>query len=437
MKFSLVLCSDMHMDIEKANILLGCSENVEWVSDYTLADVIIIMTCAFGNKKRYSMFVIADVIKNAKPGSRIIATGCLTKINATELKAIPKLEVKSFEEVVKMISNTSSSTPKQMTYKIPRNEVIISNGCLKKCSYCIYPLLEKEYTSKPIEEVLSEVEELYQTKPVIYITGAHETSDYGIDLYGYKAFAKLMDSICTKFPNCKYVIGWFHPSGLTDEVIEVIKKYKNIIQIMVHVQHNDNEILKAMHRPSFESTDAKIQKLHLARPDLSISTELIVGFPGETWDKFNFLVDYLEKNKDVFQDIGVASYEPVLNTKSAQLDNLPNYEVRNERMKIIQKKFHAAGYPGPVKDFQPLLSNYFEACYLLSQIPDMCIETTARQKYPYIAGIDTDFKISLIENFSELTFEMFQDIVESKEKYTPNFRSWLMQLAESQGKIGK
>lgn len=67
----------------------------------------------------------------------------------------------------------------------------------------------------------------------------------------------------------------------------------------------------------------------------------------------------------------------------------------------------------------------------------MCIETTARQKYPYIARVDTDFKISLIENFLELTFKMFQDIVESKEKYTPSFRYWLMQLAESQGKIGK
>ncbi len=429
MKLALVLCSDMHMDIERANRLIECSKH-EWVFDYTLADIIIIMTCAFGTKKNYSMYVIADVMQNAKEGSRIIATGCLTKINANELKAIPNLEVKSFEEVMHMIGTTSDSLEKPKICKIHQNKVIISNGCLKNCSYCVYPLIEGKYASKPKEEIFSEVYELSKYESTIYITGAHETSDYGVDLYGRRTFAELMDSICTKFPNCNYIIGWFHPIGLTDDVINVIAKHKNIVQIMVHIQHTDNEILKNMHRPSFEYTNDRIQKLHSKRPDLSISTELIVGFPGETEEKFENLVNYLEANRTVFNDLGVASYEAVLNTKAAQLANLPDYSIRNKRMEFIKKQFGATCYMAP-PDFKPILSSYFEANFLLSKIPSMCIEATERQVLPYIAGTDTDFKINFIVNFQEFTMEMLRDMVCNK-KYTSDFRNWLLQIVDSQ-----
>lgn len=421
-KFSLVMCSDMHMDIERANDLIS-NTNLEWILDYSLADVIIIMTCAFGTKKNYSMYVIADVLRNAKPGSHVIATGCLSQINARELKAIPNLEVKSLDEIAVMIGKTYSSSSKR---KISQNKVIISSGCLKKCSYCVYPLLEKKYCSKPIDDILAEIQEIAKCESTIYITGAHETSDYGVDLYGRKTFAELLDIICIRFPNCKFVIGWFHPAGLTEDAVNVIAKHKNVVRIMIHIQHNDNEILKSMNRPSFEWTESRIQKLHLARPDLSISTELIVGFPGETKEKFESLVKYLEKNRNVFQDIGVASFEPVLNTKAAQLANLPDYDIRNERMEIIQKRFGATGYPAP-KDFKPLLSNYLEANFLLSHIPNICIKASARQKYPYIAGTDTEFKINFLVNIQNFSKKELQEFMEGDENYTPEFKKWLLQ----------
>lgn len=437
MKFSIILCSDMHMDLEKANNLIACilsNPSNKITSDYTKADIIIIMTCAFGPKKEYSMYVIADVIRNAKPDCRIIATGCLEKINNNELKVIPRLEVKDFNEVITMLENRS---PHSYERKIHQNNVIISNGCLKKCSYCVYPLIEQEYTSKYIEEILEEVEELYTKEPFICITGAHETSDYGIDIYGKRRFADLMNEICTKFPDCNYIIGWFHPTGLTDEVMDVIAKNKNIVQIMTHIQHNDDEILKNMNRPSFEKTYERIQKLHSLRPDLLISTEVIVGFPGETDEKFNNLVKLLDGN--VFQDIGVASYEPVLNTKAALLPNLPEYNVRNKRMEIIQEKFNATGYPASM-EIKPVLSSYFEGIQLLSQIPTMCIRSSERQEYDYIAGTDTLFKINLWANFSRFIENMLKDITEARDensitklknknkKYTQGFKTWMYKL---------
>lgn len=383
MKATLLLCSDMHMDIDRANHIMANYPNFEWVSDYKISDVIIIMTCAFGEKKHYSMYVIANVLKNAKPRSMVIATGCLAKLNKAELEAIPNLRVKSLEEVFAMLnsmenkakkltnvssmpSSTYSKAPKQVRQKIHQNVIIISNGCLKKCSYCVYPLLEESYTSKPIEEVLSEIRELSKTDEIIYLTGAHETSDYGVDLYGKRSFALLLEEACKRHPRILFGIGWFNPDGLTDEVIRVISEHKNVVHIMVHIQHNDNEILKNMKRACFEVTESKIKKLKEARPDIQISTEFIVGFPGETEECFTRLIHYLEGTRDLFQDIGVASYEPVMNTPAAALPNLPDYSVRQRRMEVIREKFNATSYPAP-PDFKPLLSSYLEACFLLNK----------------------------------------------------------------------
>lgn len=365
MKIALILCSDMHMDIDQANTLMSKYPKHEYVTDYTKADMVIIMTCAFGAKKAYSMFVIAEVLKNANQGAKVIATGCLAKLNKTELEAISELTVKSFEEVVHILSTAPSSDPTNVVKKILQNVVIISSGCLKKCSYCVYPLIAGEYKSKPIEDIIAEVSILAKIEPIVYITGAQETSDYGVDLYGTHKFASLLDQICSTFPNLLLGIGWFNPDGLSDDVINVIETHKNIVHIMLHTQHNNNDILRNMHRPPIEITECKIKKLHSVRPDIKISTEVIVGFPGETEEIFNGLVNYLEENRDLFQDIGVASYEPVIGTTAATLPNLPEYSVRQKRMEIIQVQFNATAYPAP-KDFKPLLSSYLEACCLLN-----------------------------------------------------------------------
>lgn len=414
--YALVLCSDMHMDIEKANIIT--SSNQEWVSDYTLADTIIIFTCAFGSKKKYSMYVIADVIRNSKPDSRIIVTGCLATINEIELKVIPRVEVKTFEEIKLMVGITERKIEK----KIRQNKVIISCGCLKKCSYCVYPLIEKSYSSKPMDTILSEIADI-SDEGTIYITGAHETSDYGLDIYGKRSFAELLERICTQFPNCNYVIGWFHPAGLTDQVINVIAKYRNVKQIMLHIQHNDDELLKKMNRPKFKWTDERIHRLHQARPDLSISTEFIVGFPGETNEKFHSLCEYIRKNREIFDDIGVASYEPVLNTQAAMLPNLPEYSIRNQRMEFIMEEFKATGYKAP-KDLRPILSYYLEAMTVLSIIPNMCIKSEFRQNYPYIAGTDTIFKMEFLEDFPNISLDMYERIL-NDDCYTVELKEWI------------
>lgn len=440
-KVSLVMCNDMHMDIEQANEMLSCicqNSNYHISSDYTEADIVIIMTCAFGPGKKHSMYVIADVQRNCKPDAIIIASGCLVKLNSEELKAIPGIEVKTIQEVKEFFGKA-----KQHIKLVPQNKVIISSGCLKRCSYCVYPLIANKYVSKPMEQVLEEVEKIYQNEMTIYISGGLETSDYGIDLYGARKFPDLLDSICTKYPNCNYVIGWFHPAGLTDELFSVISKHKNIVEIMVHIQHVNPELLRNMNRPSFNFTNERLFTLRSLRPDIAISTEVIVGFPGETQKQFKELIEYLDQG--LFQDIGVASYEPVIGTKAALLADLPPLEVRNERMEYISRRYNCTTYPAPGNQFEAVLKSYFEACYFLDKIPHMMVKNPeARQKYKYVAGLDTELKKP--EQFGMELAKIFEEIVNARdeftiakmkkymcETYTMEFRQYVYQVIEQSG----
>lgn len=270
----------------------------------------------------------------------------------------------------------------------------------------------------------------------IYLTGAHETSDYGIDLYGTHKIAELLESVCREYPNCNYVIGCFHPAGLTDDVIDVIGKYQNIIEIMVHVQHNDDKILRSMNRPSHDFTMKRIIKLREKRPDLVISTEVIVGFPGETGEKFQKLVDFLDLG--LFQDIGVASFEPVLNTKAARIPKCPSYEVRNSRMEYIKQRYNCCAYEAP-RDLKPILETYLNAVTYLKNLPSMILLPETRQKYQYIGGIDTELKMP--ENFMALLTELVEEVKSARDefaieqekaklrnKYTYEFRQFVYEI---------
>lgn len=427
-KVALVLCNDMHMDLANANILLNhIVQNVayEVVCDYTVADIVIVNTCAFGPNKMYSMRVLADVRINSKPNAEVIATGCLLKLNSSELKVLPGIKVKTFDELLKYFSQMPCTNLKQI---VPQNKVIISEGCLHKCSYCVYPMIVGKYRSKPMEAILEEIKNLYETESTIYITGAQETSDYGVDLYGKRSFAKLLEKIVSQFPNCNYIIGWFHPAGLTDEVISVISGHSNIVEIMLHIQHVNPTILKNMNRTTFEDTDCKIRRLKSVRPDLVISTEVIVGYPGETEKEFQKLVEYLREG--YFDDIGVASYEAVLGTKAAMLPDQVDLETKQHRMNFIMNNFQATCYPADSNSCESVIEEYVRSYEILSHFPKNILKE--RQIYNEIAGVDTKEKM---ENFEIHLNRVFKCIVDSRsdfdfkknrnyvvERYTPEAR---------------
>ena len=261
-----------------------------------------------------------------------------------------------------------------------------------------------------MEIILHEVGRMSETESTIYITGAQETSDYGIDLYGKRSFAKLLDKIVKKFPDNNYVIGWFHPSGLTDETISVIAENPNVVEIMLHIQHVDDSILKNMNRTCFEEVDTKLMKLKALRPDLLISTEVIVGFPGETEEMFQNLVKYLSQG--FFNDIAVASYEPVSGTKAATLPDQVSVEEKIERMNFIKNKFGASCYPASENVRESVIEEYIMAYEMLSNMPKNIL--LDRQEYNCIAGVDTKAKT---EEFMEHLTYVVNSVKEARTEF--------------------
>lgn len=426
MKIALVICNDMHMDIANANIILNNikAEGYEVVCDYTIADIVIVLTCAFGPNKMYSMRVIADVRMNAKKNARIIVTGCLTKIYLEDLSNIPGIEVKPFE--AKPIN--------EMKNFVPQNKVIISTGCLHKCSYCVYPMIVDQYKSKTMENILQEIGELYSSESTIYITGAQETSDYGVDIYGKRKFAELMQKILENYPDCKYVIGWFHPAGLTEELVSTIIENKNITEIMLHIQHVSDKILLNMNRTRFSDFEEKIKKLKKLRPDLVISTEVIVGFPGETEQNFKELVETLEKG--YFSDIAVASFETVKGTKASKLPNqIPFYE-KERRMMYIKKYFSATCYISDENSSGSIIDEYLKTVSVLKKLPQNILIPEKRQKYNLIAGIDTNEKFAFNKHFNYVVGKIIKarsnfdikNVKESFEIYTDETKKMFYEI---------
>ena len=398
MKIALVMCNDMHADLEKANLLLSRISHGDIVTDYTIADTVIVYACAFGKFKSYSVKVIADVRIHAKPNATVIVTGCLAQLCYEDLIGIPGIQVQSFDRLLASFDQIES-----MHKVIRQNTIIISEGCCHRCTYCVYPQFCGIYKSKPIEQILEEIRDIYDTESTICISGAQETSDYGIDLYHYQAFPQLMKKILDEFPKSQFVIGWFHPSGLSNDLVQTIIEHKNISEIMLHIQHNDSEILKAMNRQyQIEDITTKLERIKQSRPDLIISTEIIVGFPGETDEKFSSLVDYLSRG--YFDDIAVASYEKVEGTKAAKMTNQVPKEVAHKRMEIIHEKFNATCYEAPnaEEESETIIDTYLQAYYMLKNMPNKMLTDETMQKYSLIAGVDTLEKFNFDGEFEKI-----------------------------------
>lgn len=416
MKLSFILVNFMHMDLDKANTFIKnvkSNPEIKITTDFTEADVVILYTCAFGiANKKCSIQMLADILINCKFEARVIVTGCLLKTNITELKEImqfqnPTFEIMSFEDV----TNEFIDSCNIQTVMPIQNIVIISEGCRFKCSYCTYSKIFPVYKSKSLEEIYKEVELMEATESTIYITGAQETSSYGMDFnQGIPIIEVLMDKLATDFPSVNFVIGWFHPAGLTDSMISVIENHKNIVEIMLHIQHVNPEILKSMRRPDFSKTMNQIMKLRNKRKDLMISTEVIVGFPGETEEQFQELVDFL--NYHYFDDIGVASYEAVPKTIATNLPNQISYDQKVQRMNIIAKRFNATCYPTEENSNIDLVCVYQKAQEKLLDMP--CFIRFDNQQFEDIASTDTEIKLC---SFDECIMEIVSLITSARTDF--------------------
>ena len=357
-------------------ISLGCDKNLvdsevmlgilakdghQMVDDETMADVIIINTrCFIHDAKEESIQNILEMAELKKTGrlKALIVTGCLAQRYKEEIiQEIPEVDAvlgtTSYEEIAHVIDGVLSDSPMErgdvrLTMKdvdyLPVTDthrmvttgghfayLKIAEGCDKHCTYCIIPKVRGDFRSVPMEHLLEEAQNLADGGVKELILVAQETTMYGTDLYGEKRLPQLLRALC-KISGLRWIrILYCYPEEITDELIQVIKEEPKICHYLdLPIQHASDGILKRMgRRTSRAQLIETIEKLRREIPDIALRTTLITGFPGETQEQHEELMDFVDQME--FDRLGVFTYSPEEDTPAASMpDQIPE-EVKEER----------------------------------------------------------------------------------------------------------
>ena len=207
----------------------------------------------------------------------------------------------------------------------------IAEGCDKHCTYCIIPKIRGNYRSVPMERLIREAEELAAQGVKELILVAQETTLYGKDLYGEKSLHRLVRELC-RISGLRWIrILYCYPEEITDELIQVMKEEKKVCHYLdLPIQHASDAVLKRMgRRTSKQELVEIIGKLRREIPDICLRTTLITGFPGETEEQHEELIEFVDEME--FDRLGVFAYSPEEGTPAEKMPDQIDEEVKEER----------------------------------------------------------------------------------------------------------
>ena len=357
MKLALISlgCSKNLVDSEHYLGILSKRKGMELTSELSEADIVIVNTCGFiGDAKEESIETILEVSEFKETGNlkKLIVAGCLAqKYSEKILKELPEVDavigtgdIDKIEKVVdEILDNKKVVETKNMTFLANANTervlttashtayLKISEGCNRACTYCIIPQMRGRLRSRSIEDIVEEAKRLVASGVREINLLAQETTEYGIDLYGDKKLAALMKELC-KIEGLKWLRTYYmHPEYVTDELIEVMKSEEKICKYFdVPIQHVSDNILRNMARAkSGEQVKDVLNRIRQAIPEATIRTTLIVGFPGETEENFQELMDYVREFE--FDYAGVFKYSREEDTVAYNLPNQVPEEIKEKR----------------------------------------------------------------------------------------------------------
>lgn len=353
-------CDKNLVDTEKMLGLLG-SEGYSFVDDETQADVIVVNTCCFiGDAKEESVNTILEMAQLKETGrlKALIVTGCLAQRYKEEITTeIPEVDAvlgtTAYEaiadavreallghhsQVFKSVDETAGESTKRLVTTGGHYAFLkIAEGCDKRCTYCIIPYLRGKYRSVPMEQLLKEAEELAEQGVKELILVAQETTLYGRDLYGKKMLPELLHRLA-EISGIQWIrLQYCYPEEITDELIAAIKNEEKVCHYLdIPIQHASDAILKRMgRRTNNEEIRALIGNLRKEIPDIVLRTTLISGFPGETGEDHEILMDFVEDME--FERLGVFAYSPEEDTPAFGFENQVPDEVKEERRAEIME----------------------------------------------------------------------------------------------------
>lgn len=331
-------------------------EGYEFSPSYEGADAVIVNTCGFLDSARAeSLEAIGEAMA---ANGKVIVTGCMGATPELIEKEYPNLLAitgpQQYESVMNAVHKAVPPTHNPHIDLLPAGVKLtpkhyaylkISEGCNNRCSFCIIPSLRGDLVSRPISEVLKEAENLTLSGVQELLVISQDTSAYGVDVK-YAAHDFKDKSYRTKFLDLAEGLSQFgawvrmhyvYPYPHVDEVIPLMADGKILPYLDIPFQHASPQVLKNMKRPAAsEKVTGRIQKWREICPDLTLRSTFIVGFPGETEQDFQILLDWLEEAQ--IDRAGCFKYEPVGGATANALDGAVPEEVKEERWHRFMQK---------------------------------------------------------------------------------------------------
>ena len=368
-------------------ISLGCSKNLidtevaiglfkdnhyEIVNNPNDAEILVVNTCGFiESAKEEAINTILEMAEYKKKKCKyLIAMGCLVQRYYEDLvKLLPEVDLfikideynilwDKIEDLIKrdIVEKSTTKTSKKIseikplpmpTYNEFMERVVttgknyaylkIGEGCSNKCTYCAIPYIRGPFVSRKMEDILDEAEMLAKKGIKELIVIAQDTTKYGVDIYGESKLAELLEKL-SKVKGIEWIrFLYSYPEGITDKLINVVATNGKIAKYFdIPIQHISNPILKKMNRrTSKEDVTKIIEKIRKEVPDVTLRTSLIVGFPGETKENFEELLEFVKNTK--FDKLGTFMYSKEEGTPAAKLPDQIHGNTKKARYNKIME----------------------------------------------------------------------------------------------------
>jgi ribosomal protein S12 methylthiotransferase len=323
------------------------------------ADVFIVNTCGFiGPAKDESYQVLADLAKKKRPGQLLIATGCLTQRYGMQVaQRVPGIDgilgTRRWMDIVDVIQKVRQRPYPEPLYHLPEAPTVgvdehgvlrasvqgssaylkIADGCRRPCAFCAIPLIKGTAVSRPLETIVEEARLLQDQGVRELILIAQDTTDYGHDLGLKDGLAVLLERLVQSAPEIDWIrILYAYPGYVTDGLIEVMASSPQILSYLdMPLQHAHPAALRRMRRPAnMDWVYRTLEKMKTALPDLALRTTFIVGYPGETEEEFQVLLDFVREIR--FDRVGAFQFSFEPGTTSEPLGDPVPAEVKEERL---------------------------------------------------------------------------------------------------------
>ena len=361
-------CSKNTVDSESMGQLL-MESGYSPVTDPSKASVLIVNTCGFiGPAKEESLQVLGELAAQKGDDQYLIAAGCLTQRYGIEVaQQVPGIDgiigTRRWMDIIDVVKQLRQSRHPEPVYQLPDTPqtvmdergvlrvavqgasayLKVADGCRRPCAFCAIPLIKGTAVSRPIEAVLGEARILQDLGVQELILIAQDTTDYGHDLGIKNGLAELLERMVADLQKqlvsngadlagIKWIrIMYAYPGYVTDRLIDVMAAHQQIVPYLdIPLQHADPRVLRNMRRPAnIEWVHNTIDKMRSKMKDLALRTTFIVGYPGETEQEFQVLLDFIEEIR--FDRVGAFQFSFEPGTTSEALGDPVPAEVKQER----------------------------------------------------------------------------------------------------------